>query len=249
MAKRSCQGIEVQIGTDLHRGESRKEKLGAEANIVEEMRREDSERETKFCRLAQSWSPTMRYELGIQEEPPSAQADLGRVCSIVKTSFLKCRGNKLNGPAASLDMTEPLRPAVQATVVPTLVSTSPPEVHETMLDKVKKEHDLAKAFKADDVQVPVYLWDKAVCRREPSDGELKALSILCSFFLRLYQWRLWREMIDYMVNKFVPEWLALARAGGDRGAVLETQAVKEILWWAVENEWFEYPFSSTLLYF
>jgi hypothetical protein len=91
--------------------------------------------------------------------------------------------------------------------------------------------------------------DKAVCRREPLDGESKALSILCSFFLRLYQQRLWREMRDYMMNKFGPEWLALARAGGDRGAVLETQAVEEILWQAAENEWFEYPFGSTLLYF
>ncbi len=102
-------------------------------------------------------------------------------------------------------MTEPLRPAVRATVVPTLVSTSPPEIHKTKLDKVKKEHDLAKAVKADDAQVPVYVWDKVVCRREPSDGELKALFIICSFFLRLYQQRLWREMRDYMVNKFGPE--------------------------------------------
>ncbi len=77
----------------------------------------------------------------------------------------------MNGPDASSDMTEPLRPAVQATVIPMLVFTSPPEVHEMLLDKVKKEHDLAKAVKADDAQVPVYLWDKAVCRKEPLDGE------------------------------------------------------------------------------
>jgi hypothetical protein len=230
-------------------GKSREEKQGAEADIVEEVRREDGERETEFCRLAPGWSPTTQYKLGIQGEPPSAQADLRRVCSIVKTSFLKCRGNKLNGPDASLDMTEPLMPAVQATVILMLVSTSPPEVVETMLDKVKKKHDLAKAVKADDAQVPVYLWDKGVCRREPSDGESKALSILCSFFLRLYQRHLWREMRDYMVNKFGPEWLALARAGGNHGAVLETQAAEEILWWAVENEWFKYPFGSTLLHF
>jgi hypothetical protein len=82
------------------------------------------------------------------------------VCSIVKLSFLKCRGDKSNGPDASLDMTEPLRPAVQAMVVPTLVSTSPPEVYKTMLNKAKKEHDLAKAVKADDAQVPVYSWTK-----------------------------------------------------------------------------------------
>jgi hypothetical protein len=63
------------------------EKPGVEANIVEEVRREDGEWETKFCKLACGWSPTTQYELGIQEEAPSAKADLKRVCSIVKTSF------------------------------------------------------------------------------------------------------------------------------------------------------------------
>jgi hypothetical protein len=89
----------------------------------------------------------------------------------------KCRGNESNGPDTSSDMTEPLRPAVQAAVIPMLVSTSSqPKVHETILDKVRVEHDMAKAVKANDAQVPVYLWDKAVCGREPTDRESKALS-------------------------------------------------------------------------
>ncbi len=87
VAKGSCQGIEVQISTDLQMGESREEKQGVEANIVEEVRMEDGERETKFHRLVRGWSPTTWYKLGIQEEPPSAQADLGRVCSIHQKLF------------------------------------------------------------------------------------------------------------------------------------------------------------------
>ncbi len=76
-------------------------------------------------------------------------------------------------------MTEPLRPAVQVAVVLTLVSTSSlPKVHKIILDKVRAKHDMAKAIKADDAQVPVYLWDKAVCGREPTDRKLKALSTL-----------------------------------------------------------------------
>ncbi len=98
---------------------------------------------------------------------------------VVKTFSKKCRGNKSNGPDTFLDMKEPLRPAVQAAVIPTLVSTlSLPEVHETILDKVRAEHDMAKAVKANDAQIPVYLWDEAVCGREPTYRESKALSTL-----------------------------------------------------------------------
>jgi hypothetical protein len=52
-----------------------------------------------------------------------------------------------------------------------------------------------------------------------------------------------------MVSKFGQEWLTLGRAGENRGAKLEVEAMEEILWRAAENEWFEYPHGSTLLYF
>ncbi len=51
---------------------------------------------------------------------------------------------------------------------------------------------MARAIKANDAQVPVYLWDKAVCGREPMDRELKALSTLRYSLLRVYQRSLWR---------------------------------------------------------
>jgi hypothetical protein len=47
-----------------------------------------------------------------------------------------------------------------------------------MFEKLKKEHDLAKAVKADDAKVPVYLWDEAVCREKPLERKAKALTIL-----------------------------------------------------------------------
>ncbi len=37
--------------------------------------------------------------------------------------------------------------------------------------KLKQEHDLAKAVKLDDAEVPVDLWDQAVCRAPPSEVE------------------------------------------------------------------------------
>jgi hypothetical protein len=37
--------------------------------------------------------------------------------------------------------------------------------------KLKQEHDLAKAVKSDNAEVPVDLWDQAVCRAPPSEVE------------------------------------------------------------------------------
>jgi hypothetical protein len=77
--------------------------------------------------------------------------DWTRDCSEISfpdyaTSSLKCRSNRTVGSDTPSDMTEPLRPAVQATVGLPLVSTSPLEVTETMFKKLKKKHDLAKAI-------------------------------------------------------------------------------------------------------
>ncbi len=44
--------------------------------------------------------------------------------------------------------------------------------------------------------------------------------------------------------------MELARSGkGGQGLVTELMAMQEILWQAAENDWFEYPMGSRLLYF
>ena len=49
--------------------------------------------------------------------------------------------------------------------------------------KLKQEHDLAKAVKSDNAEVPVDLWDQAVCRAPPSEVEKKALTVMRDFML------------------------------------------------------------------
>jgi hypothetical protein len=220
-ANGTCLGNEVQIGEDLHMVKTREKRQIADPNVV-----------------------------GLEMREDNARAGSKLDCSVVKMFSKKCRGDESNSPDTSSDMTEPLRPAVQAAVVPTLVSTSSlPEVHKTILDKVRAEHDMAKAIKADDAQVPVYLWDEAVCGREPTDRESKAPSTLQYFLLRVYRRRLWREIRSYMASKFGQEWLASGHAGENRGTKLEVEAIDKILWRAAENKWFEYPLGSTSLYF
>jgi hypothetical protein len=139
--------------------------------------------------------------------------DWTRDCSEISfpdyaTSSLKCRGDRTVGFNMPSDTTEPPRPAVRAMVGLPLVSTSPSEVTETMFEKLKKEHDLAKAVKANDAKVPVYLWDEAECKGKPSEREAKTLTVLQSFLLGQYRWHLWRDIQSYMSKKFGQNWVA-----------------------------------------
>jgi hypothetical protein len=61
--------------------------------------------------------------VGMEMREDNARAGSKLDCSVVKMYSKKCRGNESNGPDTSLDMTEHLRPAVQAAVILMLVST------------------------------------------------------------------------------------------------------------------------------
>ena len=145
--------------------------------------------------------------------------------------------------------------------------------------ELKREHDHAKAVKSDDAEVPVHLWDAAVCRGSPTKAQESALAILREFCLRVYRRRLSREILTYMANKFgkmshswdrcvgkaspelwlkahrnwrlrnVKGWLERAWQGESRAIRREVDAMREIVWRAAWNTWFEYPFGSRLLYF
>ncbi len=52
-----------------------------------------------------------------------------------------------------------------------------------LVAKLKQEHDLTKAVKSDDAEVPVDLWDRAVCRAPPLEVEKKALTVVRDFML------------------------------------------------------------------
>jgi hypothetical protein len=67
------------------------------------------------------------------------------------------------------------------------------EITKMNFDKLKKEHKFAKAEKSDDAEVPVWLWDKALCGTEVSMEEKQSLSVLRVFCLQQYRQRLWRQ--------------------------------------------------------
>ena len=67
---------------------------------------------------------------------------------------------------------------------------------------LRREHDRAKAVKSDDAEVPVHVWDAAVCRADPTERQSNALTTLREFCLRVYRRRLTREIQQYMRSKF-----------------------------------------------
>ncbi len=63
-----------------------------------------------------------------------------------------------------------------------------------IFENLKQEHDLAKAIKANDAEVPVELWDTAVCRRKPTPRQVTALPTIRVLMLRLHRRWLWQDM-------------------------------------------------------
>ena len=58
-------------------------------------------------------------------------------------------------------------------------------------DIAKNGHDLAKAVKSDDAEVPVHMWDIKVCRGPPTERQIEKLAIMREFFMRVYRRRMW----------------------------------------------------------
>ena len=148
--------------------------------------------------------------------------------------------------------TRPMTPAIDLSESLALSLSEPVHEHinqspleRELFAKLKQEHDLAKAVKSDDAEVPVDLWDQAVCRSPPSEVEKKALTVMRDFMLAQYRRRLWLDARKYLQVTHGKDW-SLSR----HTKVLEdVTAIQDILWRAASNTWFEYPLGSRLIFF
>ena len=127
--------------------------------------------------------------------------------------------------------------------------------------RVKEQHDLAKAVKSDDAAVPVHLWNDRIKERasfnsiwsSPRLAGFKqqvfdwAISTIRNFMLRQYRRRLYLDCIKELRNRMGSNWFGRRRQGNDKLNV-QLSAMRDILWRACENDWFEYPAGSRLLY-
>ena len=124
------------------------------------------------------------------------------------------------------------------------VAVDSSSVDGSLAATLKREHDIAKAVKNDDAEVPVEIWNQAVCRGEVSDQQARALDILRVFMLRIYRRRLRKEVCQYLSSKLGRGWVSKKGTGSD-----EVRAMREIMWRASENDWFDYSAGSRLMYF
>jgi hypothetical protein len=119
-------------------------------------------------------------------------------------------------------------------------------IDDELHNVIRAQHDLAKAVKADDAEVPVHLWDDRIMRRTASLEEGKALTTLRLFALRLYRRRLLKDCLEDLKSRHGSTWV-----GNQTSAkvVVDVAAMREIVWRAANNDWFEYPMGSRLQYF
>jgi hypothetical protein len=175
-----------------------------------------------------------------------------------KSSPFKCRDSLSLRDGMSLDSADPSGPAVLATTIASQDQSPSNTIRNTALfKKLKKEHELAKAVKNNDAEVPIHLrddaiWTRALSRlikrgegaRNPPEFFKRAMAGFRILFIKLYHWRLRKEIYARLVKKYGQGWVEVGCKGGNRGASMEVEAAHEILWRTSENDWFGYPMGS-----
>ncbi len=126
-----------------------------------------------------------------------------------------------------------------------VVSVSIPDLH----DIIKAQHDLVKAVQADDAAVPVALWDERIMRRVVSAVESKAINMLCRLALQKYRHRLFKDCVEELMAKHGGAWLSGRVGKMPEKVQRDVAAMREVMWRAANNDWFEYPTGSRLHYF
>jgi hypothetical protein len=214
-----------------------------------------------FCAL---WSNSMGVvtasamaQQGLTAHEENKMDETGREVEVVPTEreiVWRC-GWRSHSPIERVRITnsESITPSTSEWDDSTTLNPLEP-VHETitpspsereLFAKLKQEHDLAKAVKSDNTEVPVDLWDQAVCRAPPSEVEKKALTVMRDFMLVRYQRRLWLDARKYIQVTHGKDW-----SHSRHTRVLEdVTAIHDILWRAASNNWFEYPLGSKLIFF
>jgi hypothetical protein len=154
--------------------------------------------------------------------------DGGMASSVSLNSISECRGSPIVvGDMPSVCM-EHSQSAIQALIASRLGIALSDEGDSTLFDKLKREHNLAKAVKENNANLPIYLWDSAVCQGEPTNEQMRALSSLRFLFLTAYWCRLLRGTRALMWIWYGRDWLS-APGHSNRKMDVDVEAIHEIL--------------------
>jgi len=117
------------------------------------------------------------------------------------------------------------------------------------LDNIKKEHNLAKAVKSDDAEVPVHLWNEKVFFGPPTPDQSGTAPFLHSRLIRHYRRWLLKDCMLYLRTLHGKSWYDKKTKARGKGFDRDVEAVHGIVWRSTENNWFEFPMGSRLKFF
>lgn len=143
---------------------------------------------------------------------------------------------------------------------------------QARLERIRKEHNLAKAVKPDKAPVPEHLWSDRIFRGPegippgdrgweyglPTTDQIKCLIPIRRGALRYYRRKVLQDCLYYLRKTHGANWpekrkksgsKRKSRLGGATSLELNLESMREIVWRVWENSWFEYPAGSSLFYF
>ncbi len=120
---------------------------------------------------------------------------------------------------------------------------------QDLLRKIQEAKEFAKAVKADDAEIPVYLWNNRVkspgITQERQDAELTAFQKLG---FRWFMCGLTRDCVAYMRETHGTDWVNRRRTKGESLTELgrDQAAIAGMLWHSTHTNWFDFHASSRL---
>lgn len=125
------------------------------------------------------------------------------------------------------------------------------DTENALFANIRQQHDIAKAVKSDDAEVPVHLWDNFISRGNPVSHALaNRLMALRKVAMRWYQRKLTKSCIKFIEIEHGSQWVdTLKQLQRDRKWANNIAAIREIVSRAANNDWFEYPAGSRAHFF
>ena len=109
------------------------------------------------------------------------------------------------------------------------------------LRRIAEEKQCAKVVKADDVAIPLYLWDNRVPLPEGSKAE--SLQLLRQIGHRLFLRALKQDSVRFTKDMHSKDWSGLPKRNKKNQVTKvdrDQQAICSMLWHATQTTWFEY---------
>ena len=118
------------------------------------------------------------------------------------------------------------------------------------LRRIVEEKRYAKAAKADDAEVPVYLWNQRIDL--PPEKKDRILDLFREWGHRMFVRALRRDASQFMAREHGPMWATKARRnrnGSLTKSGRDQHAICGMLWHATNASWFDYRCGSRLIHF